>query len=273
MLAQSSWEVPQTPEQKAEAAKKAEKEAKKAEKAAKKAEKEARKKAEAEAANRQRMKDAQTEIDRKNAPKTGLFDKKKSEQEIINEKIAANNGEKSTGNKGALKCDAKYLDGALSYNDKGRIEWTVDIDAKGKSASQIYDMAYSFLDRLTSGADQIKGSRIALVNKEEHKVIAAVKEWMVFKSSALSLDRTQINYAVIVECKDGKATFTLTNISYDYEQDRPTAISVAAEEWIDDKNGMNKKHTNVSRMSGKFRKGTIDRKDKLVRTLADMLKS
>ena len=36
-----------------------------------------------------------------------------------------------------------------------------------------------------------------------------------------------------------------------------------AEEWIDDDNALNKKKNKLSKMSGKFRRKTIDRKDYL----------
>ena len=187
-VAQSEWQVPQTPEQKAEAAKQAEKAAKKAEKEAKKAEKkaakEAKEQADVKAKNQQRIKEAQVEIERKNTEQRGVFDKK-SKSDIVNDILAEKNGTKKE-QPSQLKCDAKYLDGAISYNAQNKIEWQTEIKAPGKSADEVYDLMFKFLDRLTSGNDQIKGSRVALVNKQDHKIVATVKEWLVFTSSALS---------------------------------------------------------------------------------------
>jgi colicin import membrane protein len=89
---------------------------------------------------------------------------------------------------------------------------------------------------------------------------AVFHEWLVFKNAALSLDRTQFNYQVLVECKDGKADVRLTRITYDYDLERKP-IHYQAEKWITDKYCVNKKHTKLYPISGKFRRKTIDRKD------------
>ena len=44
-------------------------------------------------------------------------------------------------------------------------------------------------------------------------------------------------------------------------------IETTAENWITDKYGLNKNKTKLSRMSGKFRKKTIDRKDEIFNTI------
>jgi len=44
-----------------------------------------------------------------------------------------------------------------------------------------------------------------------------------------------------------------------------------AEEWITDRYGLNKKQTKLARVSGKFRKKTIDRKDYLFNKFNDLL--
>ena len=38
------------------------------------------------------------------------------------------------------KVDMKYLAGAITYNDENKIEFTLDTDANGKTAKQIYDI-------------------------------------------------------------------------------------------------------------------------------------
>ena len=76
----------------------------------------------------------------------------------------------------------------------------------------------------------------------------------------LSLDQTIFNYQLIAECSDGKADVRLTRITYDYDVER-NPIRYAAEQWITDKDCVNKKHTKLLPLSGKFRRKTIDRKD------------
>ena len=79
------------------------------------------------------------------------------------------------------------------------------------------------------------------------------------------------NVVLSVDCFDGRAEVTLTNIFYLYEEER-TAMNYKAEEWITDKWGLNKKQNKLSRVSGKFRRKTIDRKDYLFNKLESLLK-
>ena len=52
----------------------------------------------------------------------------------------------------------------------------------------------------------------------------------------------------------------MTRIYYLYEEER-NPQTYKAEEWIDDDNALNKKKDKLSKMSGKFRRKTVDRKD------------
>jgi colicin import membrane protein len=250
-FAQSEWEIPQTPEQKAEAEKEA---AKKAKKEAK----EAKQKAKDAENNKQRLADAESQAAHSDAPQRGLFDK--------------NSGKKQDSDNSNLKVPAKYLEGAVPVNKDGMVEWKTGIDAAGKSADDLFNIVYNFCDTLTRSDSQIKGSRIALINKTEHTIVCTIKEWLVFQNSSLCLDRSQFNYNLIIKCTDGHIDVTMNRVSYDYEKDRSTGFSINAEEWITDELGMNKKHTNVSRMSGKFRMKSIDRKNEITRLIKESVK-
>ena len=61
------------------------------------------------------------------------------------------------------KVDMKYLAGAITYNDENKIEFTLDTDANGKTAKQIYDIVLKYMSELTQN-DQNIASRVALVN-------------------------------------------------------------------------------------------------------------
>ena len=97
------------------------------------------------------------------------------------------------------------------------------------------------------------------------------QEWLVFKSTALVLDRTRLYYHLIVNCSDGKADISMTRIYYLYEEERDPQ-TLKAEEWITDEVGLNKKKNKLSRVAGKFRRKTIDRKDYLFNKFASLLK-
>jgi colicin import membrane protein len=75
----------------------------------------------------------------------------------------------------------------------------------------------------------------------------------------------------MVECEDGKAHIDMTRIYYIYDEERQP-LTYKAEEWITDEYGLKKKKDKLSRVSGKFRRKTIDRKDYLFNKFAGILK-
>ena len=157
--------------------------------------------------------------------------------------------------------DAKYLVKDAVPEIDGKVCWQTVINAPGKSAQQIYDILLAQLNKMTNEENQLfERSKVAIQDQASHQLGATFHEWLVFKNTALSLDRTVLNYQIIVNCSDGKADVQMTRISYDYELERdPTHYT--AEEWITDKVAVNKKHTKLTKLSAKFRRKTIDRKD------------
>ena len=156
--------------------------------------------------------------------------------------------------------DAKYLvDGAVPVVD-GVVCWQTTINAPGKTAKQIYDILYKQMDKMVNEPNQIANSTIVQDDKEKYELGAIFHEWLVFKNSTLSLDRTQLNFQLMVKYADGKADVKISHITYDYDLERKP-VHYKAEEWITDKYAVNKKHTKLYPISAKFRRKTIDRKD------------
>lgn len=166
--------------------------------------------------------------------------------------------------------DEKYLRGAVPIVD-GDVQWTLDVDVPGKSAQDIYDKMFKTLTDLTKSEGQLEGSAVTLVNKQDHIVVANVREWLLFSSSLLSLDRTKFNYTLIARCSDGHLNMTMNRISYKYDEERTNQV-YKAEEWISDDAAVNKKNTKLYRGSAKFRRKTIDRKDQIFETIRNILK-
>lgn len=173
--------------------------------------------------------------------------------------------------------DKKYLAGAVPEVD-GKVTFTLDLDVAGKSANEIYDKVYAVLQEMTTEDNQLKDvvdkSKIAVVNKAEHTIAAKYKEWLVFKNSALSLDRTVFCYTIIAKATDGHLNLTLSRISYQYELDRndTEGMNVSAEDWISDKAALTKKKTGLLKYTKKFRIKTIDRKDNIFETVTNALR-
>lgn len=169
--------------------------------------------------------------------------------------------------------NAKYLAGAVPEVD-GRIVFTFDRQVPGMSADEIYQKLYGVIEAMTKEDNQFPNSKIAVVNKGEHTIAARYKEWLVFQNSFLSLDRTVFNYTLIAKAEDGHVKVTMERMSYEYEKDRTdvrSGMDMRAEEWISDKEALNKKQTKLLKYSGKFRRKTIDRKDNIFGKLANAL--
>lgn len=166
--------------------------------------------------------------------------------------------------------DQKYLVGAVPVVD-GRVQFNTVIEAPGKSADQIYAILHAYLNRMVKEPNQSEQSRVAMADSAKHCLCGAFQEWLVFKSTALVLDRTRFMYNIIANCSDGKADITITRIMYLYDEERAPQ-TYKAEEWITDEYGLKKNKQKLSRLSGKFRRKTIDRKDYLFAKFASLLK-
>ncbi|MBQ9356320.1 MAG: DUF4468 domain-containing protein [Prevotella sp.] len=157
--------------------------------------------------------------------------------------------------------DAKYLEGAVPEVD-GRVVFQTTIEAPGKSARQLYDILLPILQQQCREAGQFEQSRIVIQDTTTMQLVASYQEWLVFKNQPLSLDRTRLMYHIIVDCADGQASIQMTRIYYLYDEERQPQ-TYRAEEWITDRYGLNRSKTKLARISGKFRRKTIDRKDYL----------
>lgn len=152
----------------------------------------------------------------------------------------------------------------------GQVIWKEDVNVPGATATELYDKAYAYLTKLTEGSNQLEGSKVALVNKNEHSIIATIREKLIFSSTFLSLDYTQCNYVLQATCKDGLATLSMSRITYSYDV-QGNVTNYTAEKWITDHYSMNKKQTRLLPVSGKFRKATIDRKDSIFQGFREAL--
>ena len=248
-FAQGVWEKPISAEQKLEQAKKEEAEAKKAVKEAKKAAKQEKKNAKI-AEKKGEAKAAETTSEKaKKAPKNKTKQLTVEQQQYYDKYVAK---------------------GTVPEVD-GRVVFSLEKDIPGKGAQEMYDRTYAFLEELVGMDNQIE-SDIVLINKEEHIVVAKVKEWLVFSQSLLALDRAEFSYLMIIECKDGHVKATMERIFYSYEKERQTGFTAPAEELISDAHAVNAKKGKLYNSTERFRRATIDRKDFLFDALVGTLK-
>ena len=162
----------------------------------------------------------------------------------------------------------KYLAGAVPEVD-GKVVFTTTIEAPGKSAAEIYGIIKKYRVKMTKESNQLN-SKLIVDDPERFEVSGSYEEWLVFKSAALSLDRTRFMYAFTAKCQDGRADLTLSHIRYFYEELR-NPQHLKAEECITDRYAMNKKQTRLYPNTGKFRRKTVDRKDFLFNKIESLL--
>lgn len=154
--------------------------------------------------------------------------------------------------------DAKYLEGAVPV-ENGKVVFTKEIQIPSLSQDEVYETALKWAE----GRFNNENCRVVYQDRENKSEMAATgKEYIVFSSTALSLDRSKMSYQVLVYCRDQSCTIKLTNIRYEYDvayQREPERY--VAEEWITDENSIRKGKLN--RISGKFRRKTVDFADEL----------
>ncbi|MCD8176433.1 MAG: DUF4468 domain-containing protein [Tannerellaceae bacterium] len=148
--------------------------------------------------------------------------------------------------------ERNYLEGAVPEVN-GKVVFTREMNLPGMSAGQIYDVVHEW----ASGKFTDAKNRIVYADKEKGDIAALGEEYIIFSSSALSLDRSLMSYRLTVECRDQFCKLSITGIKYEYTasyQREPEKY--VAEEWITDKQALSKGKLN--RVSGKFRRATVN---------------
>ena len=173
-----------------------------------------------------------------------------------------------------LKEDPKYLAGAIQLNADGKVEFVLDTQASGKSADEIYNIVFQYMSKLIKNEQNIN-SRIALVNrnnKNEQIIACIMDEWFVFNQSFISLDRSETKYQLVATISDNNLHLSMTRIVFNYEEGRSTGFKEPAENVITDKYALTKKKNDLAKIYGKFRRGTIDRKDQIFNNLTKLVR-
>ena len=160
------------------------------------------------------------------------------------------------------KDDSRYLVGAVPEVD-GKVIFSKEFQIPGMSQAQIYDTVMKWMtERLKE--NQNVDSRVVYADEDKGTIAGIGEEWIVFSSSALSLDRTLINYQITVTCKPGNCLVELEKIRFTYRDTE----KYKAEEWITDKYALNKTKTKLVRGLAKWRRKTVDFADDIFMDVA-----
>ena len=157
--------------------------------------------------------------------------------------------------------DNEYLEGAVPVNND-KVEFSTELQVPAMTKQQIYDTMLDWANNKFQPKDKFN-ARVLYTNPQDGSIAVGGEEYMVFSSSALSLDRTRIYYLLSIVCDNGKCQIDMNRIRYWYNEARDGGEKYTAEEWITDEMALNKAKTKLAPVRGKFRKKTIDLKDEL----------
>ncbi len=161
--------------------------------------------------------------------------------------------------------DSRYLAGAVPV-ENGKVVFSCTYDNLQLSKDQLFNLAQGWLEK--QAVDE--SNRIVFADREAGSLAFTGKQYIVFTSTALSLDRSMMSYRLIATCEEGSCTLSISGIRYEYGVSyKKDPEKYTAEEWITDENTLYKGKLN--RITGKFRKGTIDFADETFEAFAKVL--
>lgn len=163
------------------------------------------------------------------------------------------------------KDDSRYLAGAVPEVD-GKVVFSKEFSIPGMGQDEVYDRVHAWmLARLGRNKNE---SRVVFADKERGQIVGVGDEWMVFSSSALSLDRTKVMYQLTALCSPEKCTLEIGRMRFSYREGKE---KYTAEEWITDRYALNKAKTKLVWGLAKWRRKTVDFVDSLGISAAEAL--
>lgn len=163
----------------------------------------------------------------------------------------------------------KYLNKDAVPVIDGKVVFSEKIDIlDGHSVEQVGAIATKWLEGLLAGFDS---PRNRIVLSKDNRIAATGYAEVIFTNNAISLDRANMNCVIIVNYSASECSVSIERIKYDYNN-AGKSESYLAEDYITYENAVNKKGTKLSAITGKFRKGTIDKKDEIFKSFKEAFK-
>ena len=161
----------------------------------------------------------------------------------------------------AVADDSKYLmKGAVPVVD-GQVRFSETVAAPGQTKEALFATLKDVVQKqIIEGPDHLEKARLTEVDAAEGLIVASVEEYLYFKRKAWSMDRVRFTYQLILTAKDGIYSVEMRRLQYQYD-DVPNAEVLYAEDWITDEEALADGGKKLAKKAGKFRRGTIDRKD------------
>lgn len=158
--------------------------------------------------------------------------------------------------------DPKYLAGSVPEED-GFVVFRQSFQCPGHSRADIYDALENYAKSLLKSPVHLQQCRITQATPDEGVVAASMEETLTFRSTNWILDTARFYYQVVFTAHKDSFDIMLRRIHYIYEPMEVNGVQtgLSAEDWITDREALNKKGQ-LRKVGGKkFRRATIDRKD------------
>lgn len=163
--------------------------------------------------------------------------------------------------------EARYLTGAVPVVN-GYVQFSKTYEVPGKSMSEIFEALKKYTqESVVDGPNHLPQARITEATPETGVIAASMDEYLYFKRTKWQIHRVHFFYQLVFQVKDGGYTVTMRNLHYKYDPEANPEnqnVDYRAENWITDEEALTKGGTKLARVSGKFRKNTIDRKDEIL---------
>ncbi len=147
----------------------------------------------------------------------------------------------------------------------GYVQFDTTVSAPGKTKAQLFTALKNYVQTaLVEGAEHLPQARITEADSLEGVVAASMEEYLYFKRSKWATHRVRFFYQLVCTVKDGEYSLMMRNLHYRYVAEEAPGNydeDLRAEQMITDKEALAKKGTKLTRIGGKFRRHTIDRKD------------
>ena len=170
--------------------------------------------------------------------------------------------------------DSKYLAGAVP-EENGIVTFKKSFSVPSKTEAELQETMRQYINQLVDNSIPAPGNYARIMEDSEAGITARVCEWMIFKKKPFNLDRTRFRYQITAKVSGQRITISISNITYYYNEDMETmnGIIFKAEEWISDKEALNKAKTKLYPKSGKFRCKTIDRAEEIFDEAMDLFEA
>lgn len=162
--------------------------------------------------------------------------------------------------------DKKYLAGAVPTED-GKVVFNRQLDITGIAPQTAIELTRQWV----SGplANDGYNGKIYDIDNNAGSLVINMDGDLVFKSSAFQLDQATISFILDVKFNNNKCMLTFRNIRYLYaiNPNNTRRDVIMADNWIVDKEALNKAGTKMYAMNGKFRIRTVQLVDYLTESL------